>query len=154
MIAKKYGPGIGALFLAFPAILPASATLIEKHEKQKKERLRMHGSTRARQAVAIDAAGAAIGSIGLLVFALVMARWLPNHRPGIVMAASTLSWMIVSLLIWPIRKRMQADNSRIKFFRELRQLASVSPVRIRLRQLECLFAGMKRVGLAFPCERS
>jgi hypothetical protein len=80
MIAKKYGPGIGGLFLAFPAILPASATLIEKHEKQKKERLRMHGSTRARQAVAIDAAGAAIGSIGLLVFALVMARWLPKPQ--------------------------------------------------------------------------
>lgn len=37
MIAKKYGPGIGGLFLAFPAILPASATLIEKHEKQKEE---------------------------------------------------------------------------------------------------------------------
>ena len=26
------------LFLAFPAIFPASATLIEKHEKEKKER--------------------------------------------------------------------------------------------------------------------
>jgi len=39
MIAKKYGPGIGGLFLAFPAIFPASATLIEKHEKQKKKRM-------------------------------------------------------------------------------------------------------------------
>jgi hypothetical protein len=29
IIAKKFGPGIGGLFLAFPAILPASATLIE-----------------------------------------------------------------------------------------------------------------------------
>ena len=36
IIAKKYGPGIGGLFLAFPAIFPASATLIEKHEKQKR----------------------------------------------------------------------------------------------------------------------
>jgi hypothetical protein len=34
MIAKQFGPGIGGLFLAFPAIFPASATLIEKHETQ------------------------------------------------------------------------------------------------------------------------
>jgi len=31
LIAKKFGPGVGGLFLAFPAIFPASATLIEKH---------------------------------------------------------------------------------------------------------------------------
>ena len=36
IIAKKFGPGIGGLFLAFPAIFPASATLIEKHEGKKK----------------------------------------------------------------------------------------------------------------------
>ena len=29
IIAKKFGPGIGGLFLAFPAIFPASATLID-----------------------------------------------------------------------------------------------------------------------------
>ncbi|MGH9691779.1 MAG: hypothetical protein ACRD4C_12000, partial [Candidatus Acidiferrales bacterium] len=32
LIAKHYGPVFGGLFLAFPAIFPASATLIEKHE--------------------------------------------------------------------------------------------------------------------------
>jgi len=31
-IAKSSGPEIGGLFLAFPAILPAAATLIAKHE--------------------------------------------------------------------------------------------------------------------------
>jgi len=36
MIAMKFGPVIGGLFLAFPAILPASLTLVEKHEVQKK----------------------------------------------------------------------------------------------------------------------
>ena len=34
--AKRYGPGVAGLFLAFPAIFPAGATLIEKHEKEKK----------------------------------------------------------------------------------------------------------------------
>ena len=44
IIAEKCGPGIGGLFLAFPAIFPASATLIEKHEKQKKEQRRTTGN--------------------------------------------------------------------------------------------------------------
>ena len=35
LIAKHFGPVIGGLFLAFPAIFPAGATLIEKHEREK-----------------------------------------------------------------------------------------------------------------------
>ena len=38
LIAKHYGPVFGGLFLAFPAIFPASATLVEKHETEKKRR--------------------------------------------------------------------------------------------------------------------
>ena len=68
IIAKKFGPEIGGLFLAFPAIFPASATLIEKHEKQEKERLGLKGTKRAADAVSVDAAGAAIGTIGLACF--------------------------------------------------------------------------------------
>ena len=43
VIAKAFWPVVGGLFLAFPAISPASATLIEKHEKQKKERRGLEG---------------------------------------------------------------------------------------------------------------
>jgi hypothetical protein len=38
LIARRFGPRTGGLFLAFPAIFPATATLVEKHEKQKKRR--------------------------------------------------------------------------------------------------------------------
>ena len=38
LVAKRYGPEVGGLFLAFPAIVPATATLIRKREQQKKER--------------------------------------------------------------------------------------------------------------------
>ncbi|HTS08556.1 MAG TPA: DUF3147 family protein, partial [Candidatus Eisenbacteria bacterium] len=58
LIAKIYGPAVGGLFLAFPAIFPASATLIEKHERERKQKTGLHGTVRARKAVAIDAAGA------------------------------------------------------------------------------------------------
>ena len=38
LIAARFGPVIGGLFLAFPAIFPASATLIEKHVRERKEK--------------------------------------------------------------------------------------------------------------------
>jgi hypothetical protein len=38
VIARRWGLGIGGLFLAFPAIFPASTTLIQKHERQRKQR--------------------------------------------------------------------------------------------------------------------
>src|ERR1700685_2583229 len=106
LIAKEFGPGVGGLFLAFPAIFPASATLIEKHEKQKKERAGLHGSVRGRKAAAVDAAGAAIGSLGLLAFAWWVGCWLPSHSAWQVLLGSTGIWLAVSLLLWQIRKRM------------------------------------------------
>ena len=65
LVAKKWGPGVGGLFLAFPAIFPASATLVEKHEKQEKQQHGLDGTNRGR-----EAAGAEIGSIGLIGFAV------------------------------------------------------------------------------------
>jgi hypothetical protein len=38
LLANRYGPVFGGLFLAFPALFPASATLLEKHEREKKEK--------------------------------------------------------------------------------------------------------------------
>ena len=106
IIAKEFGPSIGGLFLAFPAIFPAGATLIEKHEKQKKERGGLHGSARGRKAAAVDAAGASIGSIGLFIFALIVRRYLASHGPWLVLTAGTVIWLGVSLLVWQLRKRI------------------------------------------------
>ena len=104
VIAKKYGPGAGGLFLAFPAIFPAGATLIEKHERERKEKLGLRGTVRGRKAASVDAAGAAMGSIGLLVFALLISRLITDYKPWIVMLGATLAWMATSVLLWHIRK--------------------------------------------------
>src|SRR6266496_1850446 len=77
LIVKEFGPEVGGLFLAFPAIFPASATLIEKHEKEKKEEVGLDGTQRGRTAASVDAAGASIGTIGLLFFALSVWLWMP-----------------------------------------------------------------------------
>jgi Protein of unknown function (DUF3147) len=105
LIAKAYGPAIGGLFLAFPAIFPASATLIEKHEGQRKARLGLNAARRAQLAVADDAAGAAIGSIGLLGFAVSTWLLLPNHSVAVALEVSAGAWAVVSVVAWGIWKR-------------------------------------------------
>lgn len=104
IIANRFGPGVGGLFLAFPAIFPASATLIEKHEKKKKENQGFDGTMRGAEAASIDSAGAAMGSIGLLGFALVVWGFVAHANPWLVLAAATLVWLTVSILAWLLRK--------------------------------------------------
>jgi len=114
IIAKKFGPEIGGLFLAFPAIFPASATLIEKHEREKKARLELKATKRAAQAVSVAAAGASIGTIGLAAFALAVWKNVPNHSPWLVLLGAILVWMTFSVLLWQIRKRCALFRRRIK----------------------------------------
>jgi hypothetical protein len=104
IVAKKFGPATGGLFLAFPAIFPASATLIEKHVKEKKERSGLHGSGRARGAAGVDAAGAAIGSVGLVAFAMLVSRFVPTHKPYLVLSGSALAWFVLAVSGWQLRR--------------------------------------------------
>ena len=71
-IAKRFGPGVGGLFLAFPAIFPAGTSLIESHEKQRKAQIHADGTNRGRVAASLDSAGASLGCVGLLGFAFVL----------------------------------------------------------------------------------
>ena len=105
LVAQHYGPVIAGLLLAFPAIFPASATLIEKHEKQQKEKNGINGTVRGRQAASVDAAGSAMGSLGLLVFAVITWQFLPAHSAGAVLGAATVAWAVVSVFVWQLRKR-------------------------------------------------
>jgi hypothetical protein len=106
LIAGKFGPGIGGLFLAFPAIFPASATLIETHELQKKQRAGVKGVVRSREAAGVDAAGAALGSIGLVAFAVAIHKLITNFPVWEVLPAALLIWMAVAILVWRIYKTM------------------------------------------------
>ena len=106
IIAQRYGPEIGGLFMAFPAIFPAAATLIEKHEKEKRERAGLDGTMRGRLAAGIDAAGAAMGSIGLMVFALIVWQKLPSSSLGLVLAGATLAWLTASVMVWELRETL------------------------------------------------
>jgi len=105
MLAKKYGPSFGGLFLAFPALLSASVTLIEKHERERKAQKGLHGTNRSRQAAGADAAGAAMGSIAMIAFATLVWQLLPHHSARLVLSAATVIWASVAAGVWRVWKR-------------------------------------------------
>jgi hypothetical protein len=104
LLAKRFGPMFGGLFLAFPAIFPASATLVEKHEREKKLKAGIVNTARGRQAAALDARGATIGSFALVCFALFVWKLLPVWNAAVVLFAALSLWLGVSVLIWRARK--------------------------------------------------
>jgi hypothetical protein len=106
VFAKRFGPEIGGLFLAFPAILPATASLISKHEKEKKKLVGKHGSIRGRKTAGADAAGAAMGGIWLVVFAIVVWKRLPQSSLWLVLCEATLAWFVTSVTIWFMRDKL------------------------------------------------
>lgn len=102
-IAAWFGPETGGLFLAFPAIFCASATLIEKHERARKEKAGLRGARRGKEAAAVDAAGAALGSVGLCAFAAVI--WLlARDSAWLALIVATAAWCVVSVLLWSLRR--------------------------------------------------
>ena len=105
IIAQHYGAALGGLFLAFPAIFPCSATLIESHEKQRKRRIGHDGANRGRMAASLDAAGAALGAVGLVAFAALLWYLLPRHNAALVIAAATFVWIAVSVTLWHLRRK-------------------------------------------------
>jgi uncharacterized YccA/Bax inhibitor family protein len=77
---------VGGMFLAFPAILPASLTLVERDA--------------GRAEASIDAQGAIIGSIGLLAFALVASFGIKIIGALPALSVAALAWLVVSLTIY------------------------------------------------------
>jgi hypothetical protein len=103
LIAKEFGPGVGGLFLAFPAIFPATATLIATHEKEKRQRAGLEGTQRGRDAAAIESRGTALSTVGLSAFGAIAWSLLPMHRAWLVLTAAAVSWFAVSVLVWRLR---------------------------------------------------
>lgn len=91
LIARRWGPWVGGLFLAFPAILPASLTLVKDHD--------------GREKASEDARGARLGSLGLVAFAVLVAGLATRIRPPIVLGLATIGWVATSVCLWFITHR-------------------------------------------------
>ena len=89
LAAHHFGPGIGGLFLAFPAIPPANLTFVKQHE--------------GRAEAVDDARGACLGSLGMAAFALVTWGAAGTWPGGLVLGIATLAWLAVAIATWAIR---------------------------------------------------
>lgn len=112
LIAHRFGPVVGGLFLAFPAIFPASISLIESHEIEQKRKIGADGRLRGRIAASMDAAGAVLGCIGLAVFALFLWRALPHYHPALLLPIDILIWLMLSGSLWLLRHRLRHLHPR------------------------------------------
>jgi hypothetical protein len=104
LVADWWGPETGGLMLAFPAIFCASATLIEKHERQRKAAKGLRGEKRGKGAAALDAAGAGLGSFGLVAFGL--ACWALASSPLLCLCAGSVIWLTVAVVLWRLRREL------------------------------------------------
>ena len=106
LIAKKWGPEVAGLFLAFPGIFPAGVTLVERHEREKKRKQGLSGTRRGRAVSAVVSVGAVLGAFGLLAFAG-MAWWmLPQFATWQALGAAIAAWLVASVAAWMVRFRL------------------------------------------------
>ena len=118
LIANRWGPVVGGLFLAFPAIFPASACLIESHQKEHKREIGFDGTRRGREAAALDAVGASLSAIALASFAAVVWLLVPRYNSVGVILLATVVWaglLPVLWLMWKRRpRRARASSARLR----------------------------------------
>jgi hypothetical protein len=107
VVADKFGPVIGGLFLAFPAIFPATASLIAKHQRKEKAQEGMSGKKRGRLAAGVDAAGASMGCWGLAAFGVVAWKLLPRFALWETLILASGAWAIVAVMVWVALRRLR-----------------------------------------------
>lgn len=87
-LGQRYGVAVGGMFLAFPAILPASLTLVEQHD--------------GRHDALEDARGGRVGALALACFALVVTASADRWPPPIFLAVALGAWILAAIALWRI----------------------------------------------------
>jgi Protein of unknown function (DUF3147) len=96
IIAQAVGARFGGLFLAFPAILPASLTIVQEKE----------GTRRADR----DAIGAVLGACALVVFAVVAESTFTRLNPVVVLTTSLAGWIVACAILYGLLAVVRPDD--------------------------------------------
>lgn len=88
LITARFGPVVGGLFLAFPAILPASLTLVKKHDGEEK--------------AGDDALGSIAGTFGLAAFGGVIWGLGDKLAAWQALLCAAAAWTVVGISIWVV----------------------------------------------------
>ena len=97
-------------FWRFRPFSARAPTLIEKHERERKENKGLKGKERGKDAAALDAAGAGLGSVALAVFGAVVWLLATETAPGSLVLA-TIAWFAVAVLLWRVRRTMRVYHT-------------------------------------------
>jgi len=97
LIGLKF-PELSGVLLAFPAILPASLTLVERDGGQHEAE--------------INARGAIIGAFGLLAFAVVVALSIKQLGAAAALVLAGLSWVVVALGLYVLVMAVRSIGRR------------------------------------------
>ncbi|GII87875.1 hypothetical protein Ssi03_58650 [Sphaerisporangium siamense] len=87
LVTDRWGPVTGGVFLAFPATLAATLTLIE-HEEHR------------RLPVEQDARGAVLGAAGMIVFAVCVWALATRLPAALVLVTATVAWALVAVALY------------------------------------------------------
>lgn len=91
LIGLRFGPHAGGLFLAFPAILPAALTLLQRHE----------GKNRADA----NAWGSVAGAAGMVGFAIAAVATFGRVPIAACLLIATAAWVILAAPSWALVHR-------------------------------------------------
>ncbi|MDP9073643.1 MAG: DUF3147 family protein [Actinomycetota bacterium] len=95
IVGKVVGARFGGMFLAFPAILPASLTLIQDKE----------GTRTADR----DAVGAVLGGLALIVFAAVGEATFVHLEPFMALGLALVGWVLVACALYGLLAFLQPE---------------------------------------------
>lgn len=96
IISKGVGPRLGGVFLAFPAILPASLTFVQAKE----------GTRKADR----DAIGAVLGGLALVVFAAVAESTFTRVNSAVVLVCALAGWLLSCGLMYAVLASVRPDD--------------------------------------------
>ena len=91
LVGLRFGPKVGGLFLAFPAVLPAALSLIESKDGE--------GPADA------DMQGGVLGAIGMVCFAAIVFGGLKSLGAPLTLALALAAWAVVSAGLYLLARR-------------------------------------------------
>ncbi len=83
LVGMALGPKAGGVLLGFPAILPASLTLIEKKE--------------GKEEASIDSVGAILGATAMIAFAVLVSLTVTMWGPVVSVVVALMAWLAVAV---------------------------------------------------------
>lgn len=90
LLGMWFGPKFGGVFLGFPAILPASLTLIQKKD--------------GKEQAAIDSEGAVLGAIAFVVFAVLVTVLLMHWGVVATTVVALVVWVVVAVALYALAR--------------------------------------------------